>query len=234
MESKVNSERVLAVNVVKEKIKKHEYIFAAQFVYDTDYKYEFPIVLKKQVLAKGAKCYLQKGDYESAFFLFNRLHRINPKSKTTFKNLVSTLESIWNKYESIVGSKGANYFTVDDAVKFSTSLSILINYHIINFPDHRHEIEKGKQLLIKVEYTKKHKAIESKDPKKEIESVVSFRIKKIYDSIYEEMTLDQVYQEAARILAPTIREILAEEETEKKSDKEKSKKGKSKKKPKKP
>lgn len=229
MESKANSERILAVNAVKEKIKKGEYILAAQFVHDTDNKYEFPLALKKKALSQGAKCHLQRYDFESAFFLYNHLHKVTPQSKTTFKNLISVLDKIWDNYESIVGANGANYFTVDDTEIFLTSISMLINYHLVKFPEHRIEIEEGKQLLKKVNYIKKYKAIESEDPNREIESAVSFRIKKIYDAIYEEMTLEQVYQEAARILAPSIRDYLSDKEKESETEQDKSVKKKKKK-----
>ena len=221
--------RDLALKTIDAKLKKGKFQEAAKFIFDTDKQYGFPKTIVKKTLNMGAKSFFENGDYEASLYLYHRLHQLNPENKTVFSKFISSFENFWYSLEKIIETKESAYFTEDDITKYSNAISFLLNFHKVNFHNHKAVILKGKQFLDKLEYIKKFKLVKSEYHSKDVESVASFRITKIYNAIYEEMTLDQVYQEAARILAPTFREMLNETEDSKKNVKEKSKKKKNRK-----
>ena len=63
-----------------------------------------------------------------------------------------------------------------------------------------------------------------------IETPATFKVGQIHNAIYDDMTFEELQSEFARIIEPTVRDILEEKEKETKKKKDvKSKKGKKKK-----
>lgn len=56
------------------------------------------------------------------------------------------------------------------------------------------------------------------------ESPVTYQVQIIYDSLYGDMTAEEVQNEFARLLAPVLREKLKEKKSKKKEDIKKKKK----------
>ena len=103
-------------------------------------------------------------------------------------------------------------------------LVLLIDYHQLNFPKHQAQVEVGKELIQKINYRMKYVAEEK------TETLATFKVGQIHNAIHDDMTFEELRSEFARIIEPTVRDLVEEKEKEtKKGKNKKSKEGKKKK-----
>ncbi|HOJ06764.1 MAG: hypothetical protein HND40_00225 [Ignavibacteriota bacterium] len=174
------------------------------------------ILLKKTALKIADYVYSKKRYHESIIFL-NKARIRDPKSKKIFQAFVDSID-IFFKYTVEELSK-------NDLAEFKQAILPIINFHKVNFPEHRQIIESTDHLFRRIDYRIEYVA---KDVQ---ESKVTFRVQQIKNALYDDdMTIEQVRQEAARLLAPTLRRMYDEYEKKEEDEKDKKKKATDKKK----
>jgi len=185
-------------------------------------------LLKNTALIIADEVTKEKRYHESIIFL-NKARIREQKSKKIFQAFVNAVD--------IFFKDTVEEFSKSDLEEFKQAILPIINFHKVNFPKHRQIIDSTDHLFRRIDYRIKYVA---KDVQ---ESKVTFRVQQIKNALYsDDMTLQEVHQEAARILAPTLRRMYfekfgneaEEKDEEEKKDKEKkvtdkNKKGKKKK-----
>ncbi len=165
----------------------------------------------KELIYKGwrlAGQYQEEKNYlPEAILSYNKARRIKPSVIVVFDKVVSLLEDFFSKYK--------NEFSVDDLKMLKESISILENFHSVNFPSQKKALEKISDLLLRVHY------ILEFYPKIAKETKATFQVQKIYNAITDDMTMPEVRQELAKTLANIIRR---EKEKDKKKKRNASKK----------
>jgi len=155
-------------------------------------------------------------DWTSAIISFNKARVRNPSTIYVFDELINAFGSFYEQFK--------NRFSKADLKILKDPLVLLIDYHQLNFPKHQAQVEIGKELIQKINYRMKYIAEEK------IETSATFKVEQIHNAIYDDMTFEELQSEFARIIEPTIRDILEEKDKETKKKKDvKSKKGKKKK-----
>ena len=185
-------------------------------------------LLKSTALKIADYVYSKKRYYESIIFL-NKARIREPKSKKIFQSFVNSVDFFF--IETV------EEFSKKDLEEFKQAILPVINFHKLKYPEHRQIIDSTDHLFRRIDYRIKYVA---KDVQ---ESKVTFRVQQIKNALYsDDMTIEQVRQEAGRLLAPTLRRMYferfgneaEEKDEEEKKDKEKKvtdkkKKGKKKK-----
>jgi len=173
-----------------------------------------PLLRKAFIL--GAEYLEEKEDWVKVIKYFNKVRSMNPSTANVFDKLVSAFESFYLLFKE--------EFSKQDLELLREPLKLILDYHTINFPKHQKIIKTGNDLIQKIDYQLKYNAIDK------IESSATYRTQQIHNAIFDDMTFEELQSEFARIIEPTVRDLLDEKEKEKKKKKEdKSKKGKKKK-----
>jgi len=176
-------------------------------------------LLKSTALKIADYVHSKKRYHESVIFL-NKARVRDQKSKKIFQAFVNAVD--------IFFKDTVEEFSKNDLAEFKQAILPIINFHKVNFPEHRQIIESTDHLFRRIDYRIEYVA---KDVQ---ESKVTFRVQQIKNALYDDdMTKEQVHQEAARILAPTLRRMYFErfgneaeekDESDKKDEKDKEKK----------
>ena len=172
--------------------------------------------LLRKAFILGSEYLEEKEDWVNVIKYYNKARSMDPGTVNVFNKLVRAFNSFYLLFKE--------EFSKQDLQLLREPLQLILDFHTINFPKHQKIIKAGYELVQKIDYQLKYKAIDK------IESAASFRVQQIHDAIYEDMTFEQLQSEFARIIEPTVRDLLDEKEKEKKKNKKvKSKKGKKKK-----
>ena len=164
----------------------------------------------------GGEFLFKEKDWVRAITFFNKARSLDPTTISVFDKIIKAFGQFYEQFKE--------NFSKHDLEKLRYPLILMLDYHQINFPKHQHLVKKGKELIQKIDYKFKYVAVEKE------ESPATFKVQQIYDAIYDDMTFEQLQSEFARIIEPTVRDLLDEKEKEKKEKKKgKSKKGKKKK-----
>lgn len=168
-------------------------------------------LLKTTALKIADYVHSKKRYHESVIFL-NKARVRDQKSKKIFHAFVNAVD--------IFFKDTVDEFSKNDLEEFKQTILPIINFHKVNFPEHRQIIDSTDHLLRRIDYRIKYVA---KDVQ---ESKVTFRVQQIKNALYDDdMSIEQVRQEAARLLAPTLRRMYDEyEKKEKEEEKDKKKK----------
>lgn len=162
-----------------------------------------PLLLKAYIL--GAEYLEQKEDWVRVIKYFNKARSINPGNLNVLDKLISAFESFYSLYKA--------EFSKQDLKLLSEPLKLILDFHNINFPKHKKIVRSGNELIQKIEYQLKYNAVDK------IESQATFRTQQIHNAISDDMTFEQIQSEFARIIEPTVRDLLEEKEKEKKQKK---------------
>ena len=149
----------------------------------------------KELMYKGwrlAGQYQEEKNYlTEAILSYNKARRIKPSVIVVFDKVVSLLEDFFSKYK--------NEFSVDDLKMLKESISVLENFHSVNYPSQEKVLSKIYDLLLRIDY------ISEFYPKIAKETKATFQVQKIYNAITDDMTMPEVRQELAKTLANIIR-----------------------------
>lgn len=169
----------------------------------------------KELMYKGwrlAGQYQEEKNYlTEAILSYNKARRIKPSVIVVFDKVVSLLEDFFSKYK--------NEFSVDDLKMLKESISILENFHSVNYPSQKKALEKISDLLLRIDY------ILEFYPKIAKETKATFQVQKIYNAITDDMTMPEVRQELAKTLANIIRREKAKEKKKREKNPNKPNKG---------
>jgi hypothetical protein len=177
--------------------------------------------LLKSASKKVGKYLYSSNRYYEAIVFSNKARAKDSKTKSTFILFVNSVQMFFNE--------NVEEFSKSDLAEFKQTILPIIDFHKLKHPAHRKIVDSTEHMFRRIDYRIKYVA-------KEIdESKLTFRIQQIKDSLYGDMTSEEVQHEFARLLVPKLREKLDEEddnEEEKKTAKKKptSKKRKGKKK----
>lgn len=169
----------------------------------------------KELMYKGwrlAGQYQEEKNYlTEAILSYNKARRIKPSVIVVFDKVVSLLEDFFSKYK--------NEFSVDDLKMLKESISILENFHSVNYPSQEKVLVKIYDLLLRMDY------ILEFFPKIAKETKATFQVQKIYNAITDDMTMPEVRQELAKTLANIIRREKAKEKKKREKNPNKPNKG---------
>ena len=172
--------------------------------------------ISKELMYKGWKLaaqYLEEKNYlTDAILCYNKARRLKPSVVVVFDKVVTLLTKFFSKYKT--------EFSVEDLRKLKESISLLENFHSVNFPKQKKVIEKIPTLNLQIEYQIKHYPIIAEETK------ATFQVQKIYNAITDDMTMNEANQELAKTLTNIIRREKARDKKEKKihTDKKKNNK----------
>jgi len=173
-------------------------------------------LLKNTALKIADYDHSKKRYHESIIFL-NKARVRESKSKKIFQAFVNAVD--------IFFKDTVEEFSKNDLEEFKQAILPIINFHKVNFPEHRQIIDSTDHLFRRIDYRIKYVA---KDVQ---ESKITFRVQQIKNALYsDDMTIEQVRQEAGRLLAPTLRRMYAERLEKDAEEKDKKKKATDKKK----
>jgi hypothetical protein len=173
-----------------------------------------PLLHKAFILASG---YLEeRGELTKVINYLNKARSLKPETVKVFDKIIKAFYSFYLQFKEV--------FSKQDLTLLKETLLFLIDYHHMNFPRHQNQVKLGRELIQKIDYRLKFKAQDKS------ESPATFRVQQIQDAIYGDMTFEELRSEFARLIEPTVRDLLDEKAKEdKKSKDKKSKKSKKKK-----
>lgn len=167
----------------------------------------------KELIYKGwrlAGQYQEEKNYlTEAILSYNKARRIKPSVIVVFDKVVSLLEDFFSKYK--------NEFSVDDLKMLKESISILENFHSVNYPSQKKALEKISDLLLRIDYISEYYSKIAKETK------ATFQVQKIYNAITDDMTMPEVRQELAKTLANIIRREKSKSKKKGKNNRQKQK-----------
>ena len=146
-----------------------------------------------------------KNDIIQAIVSYNKARQIKPSVIFVFDKVVSLIERFLEK-----NKEG---FSKTDLKLLKTTLETILNYHSVKFANHKKIVEHGRSLLDLINYREEYIA------KDALETPLTFPVEKIYNAITENMTMQEVKQEAAHTFAEIIRRGKSKEKQKKKSKK---------------
>jgi hypothetical protein len=158
----------------------------------------------------GGEYLFEKKDWVNVITFYNKARSINPSTVVVFDKLIQAFNLFFEQFK--------DKFSKQDLKTLRDPLILMIDYHEINFPKHQPLIEIGKELIQKIDYKIKYVATD------QVETVATFKVQQIYNAIYDDMTFEQLRSEFARIIEPTVRELLDKKEKETKKEKNKKSK----------
>ena len=158
----------------------------------------------------GGEYLFEKKDWVNVITFYNKARSINPSTVLVFDKLIQAFNLFFEQFK--------DKFSKQDLKTLRDPLILMIDYHEINFPKHQPLIEIGKELIQKIDYKIKYVATD------QVETVATFKVQQIYNAIYDDMTFEQLRSEFARIIEPTVRELLDKKEKETKKEKNKKSK----------
>ena len=144
-------------------------------------------------------------DWTNAIISYNKARVKNPATIYVFDKLIDAFGSFYEQLK--------DKFSITDLKNLKDPLVLLIDYHQLNFPKHQAQVEVGKELIQKINYRMKYFSEE------EIETPATFMVRQIHNAIYDDMTFEELQSEFARIIEPTIRDLLDDKDKETKKKK---------------
>lgn len=213
MSNELTEGKKITTEMVKQFIKDNQYDKLVVLLPKVE-KYQVSNSLFCSAYKKTGEYLIEKERFNESIIILNKVRVRDNKNKNVFKSFVKALDSFFKQ--------NVEEFSKTDLEEFKQAILPVINFHKVNFPEHRQIIDSTDHLFRRIEYRIQYVA---KDVK---ESKVTYRVQQIKNALYnDDMTIEQVHQEAARILAPTLRRMYFERfgnEAEKKDEKDKKKK----------
>lgn len=171
---------------------------------------------------KTGEYLIDKSRFDESIIVLNKVRLRDYKNKSVCQSFVNAVDLFFKQ--------NVEEFSKNDLEEFKQAILPIINFHKVNYPEHRQIIDSTDHLFRRIDYRIKYVA---KDVQ---ESKITFRVQRIKNALYsDDMTIEQVRQEAGRLLAPTLRRMYAErlekdaeEKDKKKKASDKKKKGKKK------
>ncbi|MBV6418862.1 MAG: hypothetical protein DAHOPDDO_00072 [Ignavibacteriaceae bacterium] len=177
-------------------------------------KYQVSDSLFCSAYKKAGEYLIEEERFNESIIILNKVRVRDSKSKPVFKSFVKAVDLFFKQ--------NVEEFSKNDLEEFKQAILPIINFHKVNFPEHQQIIDSTDHLFRRIDYRIEYVA---KDVQ---ESKVTFRVQQIKNALYsDDMTIEQVRQEAGRLLAPTLRRMYFERfgnEAEEKDGEEKKEK----------
>jgi hypothetical protein len=162
--------------------------------------------VQKKLLIQGwlllAEDSLERKDYVNAVLSYNSARSFDLRDKRILARLLDSIDQFYGQFRGV--------FSWDDLVLLADALERLVGFYRINGgPGFDDFVISASGVLAKV---KRHREIADE----KIETAASFKVGQIWDALYSDMTVEELKTELARIIAPTIRDIIQKRSGDKK------------------
>lgn len=150
--------------------------------------------LLKSASKKVGEYLYSSNRYYEAILLSNKARSRDPKNRPIFQLFVNAVLKFFNNY--------VEEFSKNDLAEFKQTILSIIDFHKLKYPAHRKVVDSTEHMFRRMDYRIKHVARDVD------ESKVTNRVQQIKNSLYGDMTSEEVRQEFAKLLVPKLREIL--------------------------
>jgi hypothetical protein len=179
-------------------------------------KYEISNSLIKRACIKVGDYLSAKHRYDEAIVFLNKARKRDTKSKAVFQRFVTVVLKFFDE--------NIEEFSKKDLNELEQAILPIIEFHRLKYPEHKQIIKSTEPMFNKINYRIQNFG------KDVVETRMTFRVQQIKNSLYGDMTQEEVYQELARLMIPRLRELLAEKDKDEEDTKDDKKKDKKKKK----
>ena len=168
-------------------------------------------LLKKAAKKIGEYFLLQNNHFEAVIF-FNKARVRDLSDGKLFKAFVESTLIFFNK--------NVKDFSKNDLEKFKLTILPIINFHNLNYPEHREIIKPTELLFRRIDYRIKYVAQDVQETK------VTHRVQQIKNALYADMSPQEIRDEFAKLIEDDLRELLEEKKSAKTKKKKSKKSGK--------
>lgn len=148
---------------------------------------------------------IDKKRFDEAIIVLNKVRLRDYKSKSVFKSFVNAVDLFFKQ--------NVEEFSKHDLEEYKQALLPIINFHKVNFPEHRQIIDSTDHLFRRIDYRIKYVANDVEETK------VTYRVNEIKDSLYSTMSPQEIKDEFARIIEDDLRDLIKQKESLKKKKK---------------
>jgi hypothetical protein len=138
-----------------------------------------------------------KGNHPSAIIAFNSARFAQSKDKPVLKQLFSQIEAFYEANESV--------FSREDLLLLSEPIQVVEGFYRSQIGRDDANLDFARKLLSRIRAKMENAASKQETP-------VTHHVVRIHSALYTNLTSEEVRAEFARIIAPTLREMLKEEE----------------------
>jgi tetratricopeptide (TPR) repeat protein len=161
-------------------------------------EYDVSKILLKKAFTEAGKYLFSQEKYFEAIIHFNKARIRDLNADKVFQLFINAVDSFFKN--------NVEEFSKQDLLEFKQTILPIINFHKINNPDHKKIIDTTEHMFRRIDYCIRYTA---KDVE---ESKLTFPVQQIKNSLYGNMTPEEVRQEFARLNAMVLRDILSKEE----------------------
>ncbi len=180
----------------------------------------FPVAeefeISKGLLKKAAKMigeyFRSRDNYYKAVIFFNKARIRDLSVGNFFSSFVNSALKFF--------SENAEEFSKNDLVQFKDAISPIIDFHNLNYPEHREIIKPTELLFRRIDYRIKYVAQDVQETK------VTHRVQQIKNALYADMSPQEIRDEFAKLIEDDLRELLEEKKSAKTKKKKSKKSGK--------
>jgi len=216
MSNNITEGKKLTTEMVKQFVKGNQFDKLLAVITKAE-QYQVANSIFNSAYKKTGEYLIDKSRFDESIIVLNKVRLRDYKNKSVFQSFVNAVDLFFKQ--------SVEEFSKNDLEEFKQAILPIINFHKVNYPEHRQIIDSTDHLFRRIDYRIKYVA---KDVQ---ESKITFRVQQIKNALYsDDMTIEQVRQEAGRLLAPTLRRMYAERLEKDAEEKDKKKKASDKKK----
>jgi hypothetical protein len=139
----------------------------------------------------------ERGNHPSAIIAFNSARFGQPGDKPVLKELFAQLEAFYVANESV--------FSREDLLLFEEPIEMIEGFCRLRSKKDDANLDRARKLIQRIQ-------AKVNDAPSKRETPVTHHVVRIHSALYSNMTPEEVRAEFARIIAPTLREMLKEDE----------------------
>ena len=139
----------------------------------------------------------ERGNHPAAIIALNSARSTQPTDKLVVRKLFEQLEVFYEANESV--------FSREDLLLFEDPIERIEGFYRLRNEKDAAGLDRARKLIMRIQ-------AKVNDAPSKIESRVTHHVERIYSALYSTMTPEEVRAEFARIIAPTLREMLKEDE----------------------
>jgi hypothetical protein len=139
----------------------------------------------------------ERGNHPSAIIAFNSARFAQPNDKPVLRQLFAQLEAFYEANEPV--------FSREDLLLFKEPIERIEGFYRLRNDKGDANLDRARKLIQRIQ-------AKINDAPSKIETRVTHHVVRIHSALYTTMTPEEVRAEFARIIAPTVREMLKEDE----------------------
>lgn len=168
--------------VLKEIIRNKEYQLLLNFIpYTEEFEASITLSLFQSTCAKAGEYLISQHRYYEAITPVNKARALDTKAKSIFQLFVKANLKFFNE--------NIEEFSKKDLAEFKQAILPIIEFHKLKHPTHRKIVDTTEHMFRRIDYRIKYVAKEVE------ESILTYRVQQIKNSLYGDMTSEEVQQE---------------------------------------